>query len=179
MYVKSRDWVPSPWTWSGLPVWPHRMKRGITAAYSLLGSWRGAGARGMMRGRGFPGGKASLPGRRVERLRSPRPRCPPPGARRGWGEPMKPAPPVTRKRDEGAIRVREQRADYGGAGGIKSMNKNARHAPGPGGGREHVGGHLDAFVFAEPVALEAELVQHPLGRLVLPVGHGPHPAPGP
>src|SRR5206468_161648 len=37
MYVKSRDWAPSPWTSSGFPRRPQRMNRGITAAYSDFG----------------------------------------------------------------------------------------------------------------------------------------------
>src|SRR5438034_4751034 len=31
MYVKSRDWAPSPWTSRGWPRRPQRMNRGITA----------------------------------------------------------------------------------------------------------------------------------------------------
>ena len=90
-------------------------------------------------------------------------------------EPMKPAPPVTRKRDEGAISVREQRVKYGGAGGIKSMNRTAGRAPGPGGGGEHVVGRLDTLVFPDPPALEAKLVQHALRGLIRRIGHRDHP----
>src|SRR5437867_8409964 len=38
IYVKSRDWAPSPWTSRGFPRRPQRMNRGTTAAYSDFGS---------------------------------------------------------------------------------------------------------------------------------------------
>ena len=40
-YVKSRDCSPSPWTVTGLPSAIARIKRGTTAAYCDVGSWRG------------------------------------------------------------------------------------------------------------------------------------------
>src|SRR5258706_10113644 len=118
--------------------------------------------------RGLLRAKSRLPRLPVEKLSSTRTRCPSPRSRSTMCEPMKPAPPVTRKIDEGAISLREQRFKYGGAGGIKSKNRTPRARPRrPGLSRENGVGRPESFLFSDPAPLQTELVQQPLGRLVL------------